>query len=103
MPRDEEILDAPRRLAAVPSALSSEPLPPAATMNRFEASETEAHRRLAALLTDSIYEYGVARDVLAREGTSTLSPYLRFGLLSPRNARSAPRPTRWRDRARKPG
>ena len=86
MPRDEEILDPPRRLASVPSALSSEPLPPTATMNRFEASETEAHRRLAAFVTDSIYEYGVARDVLAREGTSTLSPYLRFGLLSPRNA-----------------
>jgi deoxyribodipyrimidine photo-lyase len=58
-----------------------------------EASETEAMRRLQSFLHQRVYRYKVGRNELAADphddtltGTSFLSPYLRFGLLSPRQA-----------------
>lgn len=61
-----------------------------------EASETDARRRLAAFVDDPIFSYETARDRLLinpfeeeAAGTSGLSPYLRLGLLSPRQAYTA--------------
>jgi deoxyribodipyrimidine photo-lyase len=58
-----------------------------------EASEAEAMRRLHNFLQKRIYRYRVGRNELAGDphddtitGTSFLSPYFRFGLLSPRQA-----------------
>jgi deoxyribodipyrimidine photo-lyase len=58
-----------------------------------EASEAEARRRLDAFIDAPIYTYSETRNHLsldpfsdARMETSYLSPYLRFGMLSPRQA-----------------
>jgi deoxyribodipyrimidine photo-lyase len=53
----------------------------------FEAGEVEAQRRLARFFDDGrMYEYASGRDRQDMEGTSKLSPYLRFGMLSPKQA-----------------
>lgn len=59
------------------------PMPP--------AGETAAHARLQAFADSAIYDYGESRNRLvaqpwtdARAGSSYLSPYLRLGMLSPR-------------------
>jgi deoxyribodipyrimidine photo-lyase len=48
------------------------------------AGEAAARGRLQRFLDGRIGEYASLRDHPASEGTSRLSPYLRFGLLSPR-------------------
>lgn len=48
--------------------------------------ELEARRRLEAFLAHGLASYGELRDVPAAEGTSRLSPYLRFGCVSPLEA-----------------
>lgn len=56
----------------------------------FKAGEAEAHRRLEQFVGGKgIYHYASGRDRQDLEGTSQLSPYLRFGMLSPRRAVSA--------------
>lgn len=52
----------------------------------FPAGEAEAQHRLQAFLSGPIYEYGDGRNRLDLNGTSALSPYLRFGMLSMRQA-----------------
>jgi deoxyribodipyrimidine photo-lyase len=55
----------------------------------FPPGEAEAQRRLMAFVDGNrppIYQYAQARDRLAVDGTSRLSPYLRFGMLSARQA-----------------
>jgi deoxyribodipyrimidine photo-lyase len=55
----------------------------------FPPDEAEAHRRLMAFVDGDrppIYQYAQARDRLDVDGTSRLSPYLRFGMLSARQA-----------------
>ena len=46
--------------------------------------EAGARARLHAFLDDALADYAEARDVLAGETTSRLSPHLRFGEISPR-------------------
>lgn len=48
----------------------------------FPASETEASRRLDSFLDGPIFDYTINRDRMDVDGTSRLSPYLRFGLIS---------------------
>ncbi|MFI0348174.1 MAG: cryptochrome/photolyase family protein [Chthoniobacterales bacterium] len=50
----------------------------------FPAGEKAAQHRLKKFMSDSLFNYGVARDLMALEGTSRLSQDLRWGLLSPR-------------------
>ncbi|MFO7572632.1 MAG: deoxyribodipyrimidine photo-lyase [Gaiellaceae bacterium] len=45
--------------------------------------EPEGRRRLARFLRHGLRAYGDERDALELDGTSRLSPYLRFGCLSP--------------------
>lgn len=79
-------------LAAV---LASEPLPitPALPASvPFAAGEAEAQRRLqqfAGGLAAPIVRYHEERDRTDLEGTSRLSPYLRFGMISARQAAAA--------------
>lgn len=63
------------------------------TMDLPEASEAEAQKRLHDFLAARVYEYSEGRNVLAavpkddtEYGSSFLSPYLRLGMLSPRQA-----------------
>jgi deoxyribodipyrimidine photo-lyase len=58
----------------------------------FAPGEAEARRRLAAFVDGDdapVYAYGAQRNSPAVDGTSGLSPYLRFGMLSARLAASA--------------
>lgn len=61
---------------------------------RFPAGESVALAALERFINGPLADYAVARNLLAIAGTSRLSPYLRFGVLSPRQclvaARTAP-------------
>jgi deoxyribodipyrimidine photo-lyase len=57
------------------------------SLPNFQAGEDEAQRRLNQFINcESIYGYATGRDRQDLDGTSQLSPYLRFGMLSPRQA-----------------
>ncbi len=82
----------PERLPALPNELLSLPIPnepilPAAVP--FPPGEAEALRRLRAFAGGSaapIRNYGDDRNRMDLDGTSGLSPYLRFGMVSARRA-----------------
>jgi deoxyribodipyrimidine photo-lyase len=66
--------------------LHSEELPSSAENPLFPAGEVEAQRRLTQFTTLPIYHYAETRNRMDLDGTSSLSPYLRFGTLSLRQA-----------------
>jgi deoxyribodipyrimidine photo-lyase len=85
-----------RRLPPPIPALASEPLPAAAALGFAgdatqlpAAGEAAARRRLDSFLGHAVARYREQRDRPAEDGTSRLSPYLRFGMLSPRRAFAA--------------
>lgn len=55
-------------------------------MPGFPGTSLEAQNRLKVFITESIRHYHSQRDRLDLDGTSRLSPYLRFELLSAREA-----------------
>lgn len=67
----------------------SDPLPEIPNLSAFVASGVEARTRLESFTQDKIFRYAEDRNRLDRNGTSILSPYLRFGLVSHRQAASA--------------
>jgi deoxyribodipyrimidine photo-lyase len=69
------------RLAGV-SGIATEPLPMLTGSAHFPASESEARRRLDGFLDGPIKSYFDDRNRLDLRGTSELSPYFRFGLIS---------------------
>ena len=81
------VLDAPR-LVTVPVALDAGRLPeprryrPTA-IDLPAGGESMARRRLRAFVATDLADYGSARDDPAADRTSRLSPYLRFGCVSP--------------------
>jgi deoxyribodipyrimidine photo-lyase len=81
-------LPAPAAFAPGP-LIRSEEIPAAPAQPLFPAGEAEALRRLSSFcqaLTSPIYQYAATRNRLDLDGTSSLSPYLRFGMLSMRQA-----------------
>ncbi len=70
-----------RQLAAKAPAEGPKELP--------TGGETAAQRRLVRFLDGPGRRYGEGRDAPAEDGTSRLSPYLRFGVLSPRTCVAA--------------
>jgi len=46
--------------------------------------ERGAQKRLAAFIADPVRQYGEARDIPSQDGTSSLSPHMHWGELSPR-------------------
>lgn len=84
----------PNRLTGPDATLSSEVVPYTAAPTGFPASEAEARRRLIEFAVGgdpAIGRYKAERDLPGREGTSKLSPYLRFGLISAREAAAVAR------------
>jgi deoxyribodipyrimidine photo-lyase len=73
-------LDPPRRVS-LPSRIDPGELPSAPPALR--GGERAARRRLDAWLRSGLHDYETARNELASEGTSRLSPYLHFGCISP--------------------
>jgi len=53
---------------------------------RLRGGESAGRRRLERWLRDGVHAYEAARDLLAEDGTSRLSPYLHFGCVSAREA-----------------
>ena len=94
LPLPGPTLAAPRRLVT-PASVVSLPIPAEPTLSRdvpFPPGEREARRRLTEFTNGEdapIYRYGQERDQPGTEGTSRLSPYLRFGMLSARQAVAA--------------
>jgi deoxyribodipyrimidine photo-lyase len=85
------ILAAPDQIPT-PNAISSLPIPSEPALPSsvpFRAGETQARRRLDEFVggdTPPVYLYGETRDRMDLAGTAQLSPYLRFGMLSARQA-----------------
>jgi len=82
-------------LAAIrmPENITSAPIPavaaPSGSLNPFLPGETAAQRLLNQFVSGEkapIFQYADTRNRLDQEGTSQLSPYLRFGMLSAREA-----------------
>jgi deoxyribodipyrimidine photo-lyase len=69
----------------------SEPLPPFKVNPLFPAGEKEALVRLEEFTHKRIHVYKDDRNRMDLDGTSSLSPYLRFGMLGLRQALSAAR------------
>jgi deoxyribodipyrimidine photo-lyase len=77
---------------ATPNGLASDNLPAIDPTPAFPPGEAEARRRLLAFTAGQmapILAYGDARNRMDVDGTSQLSPYLRFGMLSPRQTAAA--------------
>ncbi len=86
-------LAAPQCLPALP-ALANLGLPDSPrhpSDGTFPAGEAEAQQRLAAFSQSAIQHYAEERNRMDLDGTSGLSPYLRFGMLSGRQAAWAAR------------
>ena len=80
-----DLLPAPEQIPT-PTRIKSEALPKYRISPLFPAGEQEALVRLEEFLHQRIYSYGRNRDRMDVDGTSALSPYLRFGMLGLRQA-----------------
>jgi deoxyribodipyrimidine photo-lyase len=92
MPDAAELINAPYEIPT-PAGILSEPMPApvrrdhhSVVPQHFPAGEAEARRRLRTFAQAAIYTYGEVRDRMDIDGTSALSPYLRFGMISARHA-----------------
>ena len=89
-----EVMSRPRRMSS-PTGLASQPIPPQPTLSSnspFSPGEAQALRRLSAFVDGDnppIYRYAEGRNQLDMGGTSGLSPYLRFGMVSARQVHVA--------------
>jgi len=88
LPEHLPLLPAPVKID-MPPGIASDPLPELPPLNGFPAGEAEGQARLTRFCESHIGSYADQRDRMALEGTSTLSPYLRFGMLSLRTAVAA--------------
>jgi deoxyribodipyrimidine photo-lyase len=79
------LLPAPETIPT-PKDIFSEPLPAYETNPHFPASEAEAQRRLHQFTNYHLPTYHDLRNRMDLVGTSTLSPYIRFGMISMRQA-----------------
>jgi deoxyribodipyrimidine photo-lyase len=78
----------PARLET-PKGIESVPIPPSPVSSPFVPGEEEALVKLRRFARGPIYDYAETRNRLDLDGTSRLSPYLRFGMLSARRAIAA--------------
>ena len=69
-----------------PFAVTNEHLPPFKANPLFPAGEKDAWARLEEFMHRRIYSYGEDRNRMDLDGTSSLSPYIRFGMISLRQA-----------------
>lgn len=92
LPRLDSILPAPEHIRFPALAFDSQVWDmalPADVLGTFRASEAEAQRRLMVFTEQAaspVYDYADQRNRVDLDGTSLLSPYLRFGMLSARQA-----------------
>jgi deoxyribodipyrimidine photo-lyase len=108
--REPELPERAPRLPRPVPGLRSEPLPDARALGFADAAaelptggEAAAARRLASFLADGVPHYAVRRDRPGVDGTSRLSPYLRFGAISARSCIAAALERAREDRAASAG
>lgn len=82
------LIPAPEKIDT-PIGIKSESIPNFKSSKHFPAGELEAQTRLEEFLHKKIYSYANDRNRMDLDGTSSLSPYLRFGMLGLRQAVSA--------------
>lgn len=85
LPHPQRLISTPSQITTPPNIIS-QPLP--TTPNDaaiFPSGEAEAQRRLKRFTNQRIYCYKTDRDRMDLNGTSSLSPYLRFGMVSARH------------------
>ncbi|MBL8045791.1 MAG: deoxyribodipyrimidine photo-lyase [Anaerolineales bacterium] len=86
LPQPSGGLETPR-LVPFPKIEDLENFPiPNSSILQFPATEIEAQQRLSHFIANNISNYAQGRNQLDTDGTSALSPYLRFGLISARMA-----------------
>jgi len=90
LPANLNLYPAPEKINT-PFIIMNEHLPPFKVNPLFPAGEKEALVRLEEFLYKRIYEYSDNRNRMDLDGTSSLSPYLRFGMLGLRQAVSVAR------------
>ena len=83
-----KIIPAPKNINT-PAGIQSDIIPAFETNPLFPAGEAEALKRLKDFTSKRIFAYDEARNRMDLDGTSSLSPYLRFGMLGLRQAVSA--------------
>ena len=89
LPSARDLLPASNRLPAVPAGLLSAEIPEANPVADSPPGEEEALRRLQVFADGAhaaVCRYCNGRERLDQSGTSALSPYLRFGMISARQA-----------------
>jgi deoxyribodipyrimidine photo-lyase len=86
-----EVAPTPRTLPPLPHGLATGELPCLDDLGLeqhverpAEGGERAGRKRMKAFLAGAIREYADDRDALGRDSASRLSPYLRFGCISPR-------------------
>jgi len=91
-----DVLPAPRKLPPLPSRLAKGRIPSLASLGLEQevedpaaGGEQRARRRMRSFLDGPVDEYTDDHDALGRDNTSRLSPYLRFGCVSPRELEDA--------------
>ncbi|HND50304.1 MAG TPA: deoxyribodipyrimidine photo-lyase, partial [Anaerolineales bacterium] len=87
-----KLYSAPENLNT-PKGIRSEPLPAFTPSPNFPAGEAEALRRLDQFTNLPITNYHDHRNRMDLDGTSSLSPYIRFGMIGLRQAVHASRNT----------
>ena len=85
-----KLIPAPKNINT-PAGIQSDIIPAFETNPFFPAGEAEALKRLKDFTSKRIFAYDEARNRMDLDGTSSLSPYLRFGMLGLRQAVSAAR------------
>ncbi|MBE2199086.1 MAG: deoxyribodipyrimidine photo-lyase [Anaerolinea sp.] len=88
LPTPADLLSAPQRIYT-PADLPTLPIPVdpvLPTTLPFVAGETAVRQQLTTFINTRIAAYKNDRDFVAIDGTSSLSPYLRFGMVSARQA-----------------
>ena len=90
-----EPLEAPDEIPALPSRLGAGTLPAIGDLGlashleqALPGGEQVGRECLAIFLEEVVHEYESNRDALGQNKTSRLSPYLRFGCISPREVES---------------
>lgn len=82
-------LYAPPETISTPADLTTLSIPDTPTLDKtipFVAGEKVGRKQLQQFVQEQLGSYKQTRDTLAVDGTSRLSPYLRFGMISPREA-----------------
>jgi deoxyribodipyrimidine photo-lyase len=86
-----DVLGAPRNLPALPSGIAKGRIPTAGSLGLAESvgdpargGEKAGRERLERFLRADVSDYGTEHDMVGTDRTSRLSPYLRFGCISPR-------------------